>query len=343
MTLEQLRSCTRKRLAELAKEHHLPKWHTLRKEDLIDALDKLYQSQELAEQKATCTEDKPRRKTAIRTPKLNDFECQGNQKPSGRPVKFKPLRGTGPTDELELSVIDNQWFKASWQLTDSSLTRAEVALGAEWRHSAPTLRLIQIDPENSTAAEKVVQSIEFSGKFHEWYLTIPEPGEAYKVELGLNTPSGRFYVLQKSDKTKTESESAYKFNALTQRQAAPENVPAADSSFQNLKEIAELLRGRSDEEAEVHSNAPFGVQVQVTINGTADPEANLTFQGEWVEVHPDGSFQIEMPLADGRQVMPIVQSTNGGREKRTIILALEQNRRELEPQIAKSILHLKPR
>lgn len=347
MTLEQLRSFTRKRLAELAKEHRLPHWHTLRKEDLIEALDKLYHRQELEEAaKAQRKSGKSNRKTAIRTPKLNKDPSGEFTSRSKQAVGTNPLRGSGPADWLEVHVLDNQWFKVCWQLTTGSLTRAEVALGAEWRYAVPTMRLIEINSENSTAVEEVVEEAEISGRFREWYLTIPNPGEAYKIELGLKTSGHRFYTLLKSDKISTECDSAFRFKAMTEDKVnESESGPAAcpENSLQNLKDIAELLRGRADEEVEALSTEPFGVEVKVTINGTADPEANVTMQGEWVEVQEDGTFQIEMPLADGRQVVPIVQATKGGREKRTIILALEQNRRELEPQIARSLLQAKPR
>ena len=77
----------------------------------------------------------------------------------------------------------------------------------------------------------------------------------------------------------------------------------------------------------------FEIDAELIVYGATEPNAQVTLQGEPVQLRPDGTFTVRFSLPDSRQIIPAVAASPDGVEERTIVLAVERNTKELEPMI----------
>ena len=82
----------------------------------------------------------------------------------------------------------------------------------------------------------------------------------------------------------------------------------------------------------VRNDLEFRLQADLIIRGWLPPDAQLTLQGDPVTPREDGSFLLKMNLQEGRQLIPAVAVSSDGLQQCTIVLAIERNTKELEPQ-----------
>ena len=87
------------------------------------------------------------------------------------------------------------------------------------------------------------------------------------------------------------------------------------------------------EKKSLGGNFHFEIDAELIVYGTTEPNAHVTLQGEPVHLRSDGTFTVRFSLPDSRQIIPAVASSGDGVEERTIVLAVEQNAKELEPMI----------
>jgi hypothetical protein len=80
------------------------------------------------------------------------------------------------------------------------------------------------------------------------------------------------------------------------------------------------------------SDFEFSIEAELIVHGSTHPQAELTLLGEPVKLTKDGRFSLRFALPNGRQIIPAVTVAPSGAERRTIVLAIERNTTELEPQ-----------
>jgi hypothetical protein len=156
------------------------------------------------------------------------------------------------------------------------------------------------------------------------------------VQIGLLTPNKRFFLLSQSRKIRVPS-------GTVQAPSNPQHNgwPSATHTDQNEPKPQQLRPLRSRVSANVsepadlqnYSGFPFALDAELTIRGTVAEGSQLTILDERVQLAEDGSFAIRVRLPDGRQVLPAVALSPDGTEKRTILLAVERNTKELEPEV----------
>ncbi len=97
----------------------------------------------------------------------------------------------------------------------------------------------------------------------------------------------------------------------------------------------------SDAEAVESSPAPpapaplpveLRLHAELIVHGMTDPHAELKLSGSPIPVSRDGTFSHRFALPDGRKVIDAVVTTRNGCHQRTIVLGIERNTKELEPQ-----------
>jgi uncharacterized protein len=228
MTRDQLQACTRKQLAEMARDNSVPGWHGMRKEDLILAL-----------------QGKPIRSPSVgKSNRIDMIELpppRNGYHPSGparltAPVQQAAARNTSgnpttPEEQIECSkfdmgvptrdlsskvprelptgygkdrivvmVRDPFWLHCYWELTRHAVQRAEAALAQEWHTSKPILRLLDVSShETSCTSESILREIDIHGGCNNWYIDVNYPPKSYRIDIGYLSRSGRFYVLARSN------------------------------------------------------------------------------------------------------------------------------------------------
>ena len=348
MTVETLKDCNKKVLARMAKDQGIAGWHAMRKDQLIRAL--------MPSSLTTTVHSKKDAKDVVSRP-LPPGRAGANgtgsaPTPTRRPGLSLPrtLDHACVKDRVIMMVRDPFWLHAYWELSRSTLARAQAAMGQDWHSARPILRLIDVTSEETTsAAERIVRDIEIHGGVNNWYIDVTSPPRSYRVDIGYLSRRGKFFILARSNVVHTPKAGAsdvldqnwaciqeqfQKFLSQNGAATLPSDLqelmddrsarPMVPLSFHSLGTGALPSPGRS-----FH----FELEAELVVYGATEPGARVSLQGEPVPVHADGTFTVRFSLPDSRQIIPAVAASADGVEERTIVLAIERNTKELEPMI----------
>ena len=350
MTVDALKDCNKKHLSQMAKERGIVGWHAMRKDQLIRAL--------TAGRPTPPARPKPER-PAPRVSKTAKRPTSSTTTPDAPPraASAPPhmLDHASQKDRIIVLARDPYWLHAHWELSRTTLARAQAALGQEWHSARPILRLMDVTSEETTnAAERPIRDIPIHGGVNNWYIDVMKPPRSFRIDVGYLSRRGKFYVLARSNIVTTPkagvTDSLEENWASVQEQfervqnpstigantAANASIdlndlfderlrrPLSSLSMQNLSLGALPGLGR---------NFHFEIDAELIVYGTTDPGAQVTLQEETVPLRPDGTFTVRFSLPDARQIIRAVAASPDGVEERTVVLAVERNTKELEPMI----------
>ena len=228
ITATTLRAYTFKDLAQMAKKRGVRGWHSMRKDQLVDALVQQARTKTARHAKNRSTEKtksdnrtNPRRvangtskkiPSAPKNPRvqkriqklaakqeqrknLSLFNCKMATQRSGSPVK---------DDRIALMVRDAYWLHAYWEITRLSVDRAKAVMAEQWHSAEPVLRLYEVDKGSTTkSAERHLRDIEIHSGVNNWYMDVENPPNSFRVEIGYLATNGRFYALVRSNSVET--------------------------------------------------------------------------------------------------------------------------------------------
>ena len=256
-------------------------------------------------------------------------------------------------DRLVVMVRDAYWLHANWELTRQGVERAQAAMGQEWHVARPVLRLMEVSSSGTTSStERLMRSIEIHGGVNNWYVDVSDPPHSYRMDIGYMAPSGKFFMLAKSNIVRTPHAGA--------SDSIDENWSHVAENFDKIYYMsggyAENGAGELQELFEERLRRPMGspmttrfssvlnglrkkhsfsfeLDAELLVYGTTEPTARVTLHGDPVKVRPDGTFTVRFSLPNCRQVIPAVACSADGLEQRTIVLAVERNTKEMEPLV----------
>src|SRR5947209_16894897 len=258
-------------------------------------------------------------------------------------------------DRIVVMVRDPYWLHCYWELTRHAIQRAEAALGQEWHASKPILRLLDVTSHDTTSsAESTVRDIEIHGGCNNWYIDVGHPPKSFRVDIGYLAPSGRFYVLARSNVVTTpragvsdiidENWADFDSKKADRIYAMSGGFDPTASSLELKQLFEERLRRPLGSPAVTSFGSGawlpgrgrkfwFQLDAELIVYGATEPNARVTLQGEPVKLRSDGTFTMRFSLPDSRQIIPAVAVSADGIEERTIVLAVERNTKQLEPLI----------
>jgi hypothetical protein len=245
---------------------------------------------------------------------------------------------------------------AYWELSRTTLQRAQAALGQDWHAARPILRVMDVSSEDTTSAtERHIRDIPIHGGVNNWYIDVLEPPRSYRIDIGYLSRRGKFYVLAHSNVVTTPragvTDSLDENWANVQKQFDRIQNPSSQGqgpsnhAFQlDLRDLFEERLRRPMCSAVLQNLSTtvlpslgrdfhFQIDAELIVYGTTEPNARVTLQGEPVQLRSDGTFTVRFSLPDSRQIIPAVAASADGIEERTIVLAVERNTKELEPMI----------
>jgi len=352
MTVDALKDCNKKHLSQMAKERGIAGWHAMRKDQLIRALS--------ATRPATPPRSKKER-PAPRAPKnaKRPAPAATAAEAPRRPLPCSPsapaphaLDHASQKDRIIVLARDPYWLHAHWELSRTTLARAQAALGQEWHGAQPILRLMDVTSEDTTAAsERAIRDIAIHGGVNNWYIDVTQPHRSYRIDVGYVSRRGKFYVLARSNIVTTPKagvtdaleENWANVQQQFERVQNPSTINANRPASIDLNDLFDerLRRPLSSGSMQMSlgalpglgRNFHFEIDAELIVYGTTEPNAQVTLQGEPVQLRPDGTFTVRFSLPDSRQIIPAVAASADGVEERTIVLAVERNTKELEPMI----------
>lgn len=351
----------------MAKKEGVSGWHSMRKEELIDALAKAARRRKrsgktvmapsgncngTATNGQRLTPAQRRAKSRIealrnRLSALKNISTSNEAESNGR-------QATATTDRVVLMVRDAYWLQAFWEVRPSSVERARTALGQNWHGARPTLRIYRVLEDGSSA---MYREITIHGGVNHWYIDVSEPPSQFRAELGYRAENDSFYCLCRSSSVTTPTPGST--DAVTSNwKDVAENADriyamsggysAQGTSMELQQLLEERLQRRMGRPTETcygsgagalvddREELNFAIDAELVIYGATTPHAHVTVEGEPVALRPDGTFAVRMHLPDRRQVVPVVASAADGVEQKTIILGIERNTKELEPVLRDS-------
>lgn len=256
--------------------------------------------------------------------------------------------GTG-RDRLMIVVRDPYWLQVCWEIARASVERIRVAMGQFWHGAKPVLRLYQIAADGTTASShRLVRQIEIHGGVHTWFIDVQDPPKSYQVEIGYVGADGRFFAMARSNTVTTPAAVAAGADRAWSGVAEnSEHIYAMSSGFSDENSSNELRQTLED-----YMRRPMGpsmaarygldagpdglhdlelaVDAELVLFGATESNVRVTVRGEPVRVEADGTFMVRLKMPDRRQVLPIIATADGLRQ-RTIIVAVERNTKILEP------------
>ena len=353
MTVETLKDCNKKHLAQMAKDQGIAGWHAMRKDQFIRALSSVPPAEARGRRPAEGPGGRrtppPRRGRPRRRP-------GARPRPPSKPLTVMPPRALDHAcvkDRIIAMVRDPYWLHVYWELSRATFARAQAALGQEWHTARPILRLMDVTSEDTTSAtERHVRDIEIHGGVNNWYIDVASPPRSFRVDVGYLARRGKFFVLARSNVVCTPKagvsdvldenwasvqehfQKIYSQSGGSSQTAVSTDLlelfeerlrrPMHSLSLQSLGTGALPMLGR-----DFH----FEIDAELIVYGATEPNAKVTLQGEPVQLRPDGTFTVRFSLPDSRQIIPAVAASPDGVEERTIVLAVERNTKELEPMI----------
>jgi len=354
MTSDKLQACSKKELADRARKKGILGWHSMRKQELIEAL--LDVSSRVKPAVA-----RPQR-AAARDTSTAEEQVERSKYDVGVPTRDlsakipKDLPAGYGKDRITVMVRDPYWLHAYWELTRQAIQRAEAALGQEWHTSRPIIRLLDVSSHDTTStSESILRDIDIHGGCNNWYIDVNNPPRSYRVDIGYLARSGRFYVLARSNVVSTpragvsdvidENWSDIDSSKADRIYAMSAGFDPTASSLELKQLFEERLRrplGSPAISSFGSGGLSFGgrgrkfwfqLDAELIVYGATEPNARVTLQGQPVKLRPDGTFTMRFSLPDSRQIIPATATSPDGIEERTIVLAVERNTKQLEPMI----------
>jgi uncharacterized protein len=360
MTVEALKDCNKKILAKMAKDRGIVGWHAMRKDQLIRALapatSKKDSNGKFTSSNGKLSSSKVVKKSAAKAKRSMSAAARraAGSLPSRNsvPLVHRALDHACVKDRIITMVRDPYWLHTYWELSRTTLGRAQAALGQEWHSARPILRLMDVTSEDTTSAsERHVRDIEIHGGVNNWYIDVYSPPRAYRVDIGYVSRRGKFFVLARSNVVSTPKAGVADVldEHWTSVQENPQKVYHQSGGYgpsaltTELRELFEERLRRPMHSASLQGlgagvlplgrSFHFEIDAELIVYGATEPNARVTLQGEPVQLRSDGTFTVRFSLPDSRQIIPAVAASADGVEERTIVLAVERNTKELEPMI----------
>jgi hypothetical protein len=360
MTLSSLRALTRKALAILARKHQIAGWNEMTKDELAAALavrlrrrTRTGRSTPRRRPESTTAEAGPRensRDISDRSTKVASRPLGGSHL-NGRRLLKPSMAASAPSDVRDVLTAEGRdpcWIHVRWTLSRDTLIRAEAALGMQWHSALPILRVFDVTPDEATTSSQVrVRDVEIHGNVDHWYLPVEHAPRTYKVQIGYRAPSGLFFVMVQSNRVQTPRPESYSLRSRETGRQRP-TAGVSRSTFELEKMPSYDLRALPTEKVgNGHSAArsageegdpvmpppvELRLHAELIIHGSTDPQAELKLLGDRIPISRDGTFSHRFSLLEGRQVIDAVVTTRNGCHQRTVVLGIERNTKELEPQ-----------
>jgi len=363
MTADALKDCNKKHLAQMAKERGISGWHAMRKDQLIRALTVTRTAPSSRARKDTGS---ARPQPAVRRASPSRKQSANVAEPAVAARRAAAVAAAAAVaiphtldhacqkDRIIVLARDPYWLHAYWELSRTTLARAQAALGQEWHSAQPILRVMDVTSEDTTTGtERQVRDIPIHGGVNNWYIDVMDPPRAFRVDIGYLSRRGKFYVLARSNIVSTPKAGVAdaldeNWNNVQQQFERVQNPSTIGCnraiSTLDLRELFEERLWRPLSTGSIQnvgiSGLPsigrkfhFEIDAELIVYGTTEPNAQVTLQGEPVQLRPDGTFTVRFSLPDSRQIIPAVAARAAGVEERTIVLAVEPNTKELEPMI----------
>jgi hypothetical protein len=261
--------------------------------------------------------------------------------PHRREIALGNPRTTKGQNSLVATACDAHWIRVTWHLSRDSVDRAQSRLGTEWHRAVPVLRVSRVTTSDLAAgSEAFAKDVIIDTPCNTHYLAVPQPGRAFRVQIGYLGKQGTFFSMAKSNvchlpkpgpaqltRESLPSSAPEGGELLTDASGGDDDSPVRPLGFSALSHF-----GPSASQKRLTGEFQFKLATELVVHGSTRPGSQVTVQGDQVELRDDGSFTFRIPQPEGRQVLAFTAMDPRGNERRMIVMAVERNTKELERQ-----------
>lgn len=264
------------------------------------------------------------------------------------------IRGELPSEYgdhfIHLMIVSPYQIYAYWEVQKDKQLLALESLGGSWEQIKSVLRVHQCDLEKN---ESSFYDLELVPGALKWFIGV-DPDKSYFVEIGLLNQAGNFAALAAS-------------NCVTTPRVRPSDVVDEDwdgldavrmyalsggfdpnSSAEDLQKMMEArLRDAvtSGSGAGMMSSGSlvknknetrdfwFSLNCELIVYGATRPDAQVTMNGQQVQLRPDGTFTLRYALPDGKIRLEAKAFSADQIETRTITPTVLRSTERPEPVI----------
>ena len=285
--------------------------------------------------------------------RVRELQAKQSQEKSLATKKEPNLKHPAQRNRLVVLVRGPHWLHAFWEITEPTIKRVQASMGEQWHTAKPILRLLE-SPENKdkNSIERVVREIEIHGGVKNWFIDLRQPMSC-RVEIGYKSRCGDFHRLCKSNYVSAAPPDRKDSLNIHWKDIDPDcsKIFALSGGYSENGEAEEvqnlfqerlgkpLVPPKPSHQALDHTHAvgclkgfPLEIKAEMLILGSTEKGARVSIQGEPIDVADNGSFHIRIDMPNRRQVIPITAHSASGLEQQTVVVAVEQNTRLLEPQ-----------
>lgn len=270
---------------------------------------------------------------------------------SPEPVSYYSLPQRYGDNRIILLARDPWWLHSYWDITEQRVN--EVMLTApdnERRNLKWALRVYDVTKVKDFAPENANSFFDLEINFfaNSWYVNVNQPERDWCVEIGLKDPSGRFYMVARSNVVKSPY---FGISSVVDEEWA---LPDEDyfkllglydlsgkSSMQIKKKFEEFIRQQmssplsswgisslSSERARQKDKFFLEVWTELILYGRTEPDAELTVEGKKVNLRSDGTFTLRYALPEGDFKYEVTGVSKNKKHKITKIPAVKRYKKD---------------
>ena len=345
MDRSELKSKTKQELVKIAKESDITGYSRLTKSQLIDLL--VDSGKELADVSVSGARTGSAKNqsnqskessvgVASRTESIDgDYKDAAEQGRfyvgEGIHEQFMEEHFTFPSEygrtKIVLMVRDPYWMHTYWEITFDKIEELKSHMGeATFNESKLVLRVKNV---TGASADKPVSfyDVQVAPGATNWYINVPNDCASYIVDIGYIDPSGKFYLLARSNQVHMpragvsdiidEEYESLSLEELDKIYALSGGLSVGLSSGEIRLKMKELIEQASFsggvssissgfiKKEKKERNCFLVVNTELIVYGATVPDAKLTIQGQPKKLNPDGTFSARFALPDGLQEIPV--------------------------------------
>ena len=238
---------------------------------------------------------------------------------------------------IALMVRDPYWLYAYWDINTETKNKLSQRFGGFY-HIPLCIRVYDItDISFDGSNSNYYFDVTVNNNTNSWYINVGKPNRSFCVDLGFIQPDGTFFTIARSNAVTTPRDNV--------SDVIDEEWMLIEENFKRLYRLAGLGDGNSSIELveslirrleqEMSSgtvsslSSPvkyeprerqfwLALNTELIIYGATEPNANITVQGEPIQLRPDGTFTLRFALPDGCQRIPVVAQSADGIDTITI-------------------------
>jgi len=277
------------------------------------------------------------------------------------PVKesfFQEVTGSLPSGYgdhfISLMICSPYQLYAYWEIQKPREIEALQILGGSWNQVRSVLRVYNL---TQSAKGSLFVDLELGGNADKWFITV-DPDQSYRVEIGLRHADGRFIMLARSNDVMTPrvtmsevldeewmgidfermyalsggfGEAGHHQSSATLQRLMSERLRSGDTSGSGAGMLSSgsMVKKRD-------RNFWFTLNCELIVYGATAPDAQVTMNGQPVQLRPDGTFTLRYPLPDGKIRLEAKAVSADLIEERTITPTVRRNTERPEPVIRRN-------